>query len=184
MILCQAERASVSSPLPNGSETPWSFFVSRTRNLTVSNRPGPHTQAGKAASSRNATKYGLTSLHPVVATNPPGNDSTLFDTHTPNRINTLRNESLAPAPPAHSTLLDTSHPTKSTLCETKSPHARRGPPPQPTSPSTLFDTPNTQRNHPPRPRADLRLLDRDFSPVVSMRSSGATALRICYHAGW
>jgi len=30
------------------------------------NRPGPHTEAGKAASSRNATKHGLASLHPAV----------------------------------------------------------------------------------------------------------------------
>ncbi|MBL8296432.1 MAG: hypothetical protein JNN08_31595, partial [Bryobacterales bacterium] len=30
------------------------------------NQPGPTSQAGKAASSRNAMKHGLTNLHPVV----------------------------------------------------------------------------------------------------------------------
>ena len=32
----------------------------------MANRPGPHSEAGKAASSRNALKHGLTSLHPIV----------------------------------------------------------------------------------------------------------------------
>jgi hypothetical protein len=32
----------------------------------VPNQPGPTSQAGKAASSRNAMKHGLTNLHPVV----------------------------------------------------------------------------------------------------------------------
>ncbi|MBL8290674.1 MAG: hypothetical protein JNN08_02495 [Bryobacterales bacterium] len=32
----------------------------------MASRPGPNTEAGKAASSRNALKNGLTSLHPIV----------------------------------------------------------------------------------------------------------------------
>jgi len=170
MILCQADRTSVSSPPAQRGRDALVLFLflrkGRMKNLTMSNRPGPHTEAGRAASSRTATSYGLTSLHLVVTGQDRPETIRYFSTTpAPHRISSLRNELPAPAPkptrhfstphtqrnqclakrnprnpPAHLRHFSApGHPTRATPCKTKSARTPR--------PTRHFSTP-------PHPRGD------------------------------